>query len=179
MTEFGTLLDANTLRMERLLPGPIEKVWAYLTEGDKRAKWLAGGDMAQAAGGQLELKFQHSNLTPYEDDLPTGATSCSGESTMPATVLAYEPYNHLSYTWEEGTDDASEVTFDLAEVDDKVRLTLTHKRLVGADRILGVSAGWHTHIGILASVLADKTPDRFWQAFYKNQEAYKKRHQLA
>ena len=98
---------------------------------------------------------------------------------MPGTVLVFEPFNHLSYTWEEGSDDASEVTFELEEVDDKVRLTLTHKRLVGKDRILGVSAGWHTHIDILRTALEGTEPERFWQTFYKNQAAYQERHQLA
>ena len=35
--------DATTLTVERTLPGPIERVWAYLTEPDKRARWLGGG----------------------------------------------------------------------------------------------------------------------------------------
>jgi len=27
------------------LPGPIERVWEYLTDPDKRARWFAGGPM--------------------------------------------------------------------------------------------------------------------------------------
>ena len=37
MNDYGELLDENTVRFERLLPGPIERVWSYLTEGEKRA----------------------------------------------------------------------------------------------------------------------------------------------
>src|SRR5690606_39019955 len=39
----GEVLDRQTVRFRRVLPGPIERVWAYLTEADKRAKWFAGG----------------------------------------------------------------------------------------------------------------------------------------
>jgi len=34
-----TLLAPATMRLERLLPGPVERVWAYLTESEKRAAW--------------------------------------------------------------------------------------------------------------------------------------------
>ena len=37
----GEIIDTQTVRFERLLPGPIERVWAYLTESEKRRKWLA------------------------------------------------------------------------------------------------------------------------------------------
>jgi hypothetical protein len=29
MSDYGTLLGTDTVRFERLLPGPIERVWAY------------------------------------------------------------------------------------------------------------------------------------------------------
>ena len=43
--QLGTLAPDKSLRLQRRLPGPIERVWAYLTEPDKRATWLAGGPM--------------------------------------------------------------------------------------------------------------------------------------
>ena len=44
MSKYGERIDETTVRFERLLPGPIERVWQYLTDGDKRAKWLCGGE---------------------------------------------------------------------------------------------------------------------------------------
>src|SRR5688572_29818333 len=35
----------DTVRMERLFPGPVERVWEFLVDPDKRALWLAGGPM--------------------------------------------------------------------------------------------------------------------------------------
>ena len=40
----------DTLTIARLLPGPIERVWAYLTESDLRRKWLAAGEMDLTLG---------------------------------------------------------------------------------------------------------------------------------
>ena len=37
MDDHGVVTAPGTLRMERLLPGPIERVWAYITEPEKRA----------------------------------------------------------------------------------------------------------------------------------------------
>lgn len=45
MNDYGMIIEPGTLRIQRLLPGPIERVWAYLTESDKRATWLAAGAM--------------------------------------------------------------------------------------------------------------------------------------
>lgn len=36
MNEYGVVTEARTIRMERLLPGPIERVWDYPTKYDKR-----------------------------------------------------------------------------------------------------------------------------------------------
>jgi uncharacterized protein YndB with AHSA1/START domain len=43
------------LRIQRLLPGPIERVWAYLTESDLRRQWLASGTMQLQPGASFEL----------------------------------------------------------------------------------------------------------------------------
>ena len=42
---YGELIEPTTLKIERLLPGPIERVWSYLTESDLRRQWLASGRM--------------------------------------------------------------------------------------------------------------------------------------
>ncbi len=47
---YGVLTEPATLTIERLLPGPIERVWAYLTESDLRRQWLAAGEMEMKVG---------------------------------------------------------------------------------------------------------------------------------
>ncbi len=41
----GVLTVPATLKIKGLLPGPIEGIWAYLTESDLRRQWLASGEM--------------------------------------------------------------------------------------------------------------------------------------
>ncbi len=43
---YGVVTDAATLTIERLLPGPVERVWDYLTRSELRRQWLASGDSA-------------------------------------------------------------------------------------------------------------------------------------
>ena len=40
---YGVLTEPATLKIQRVLPGPIERVWAYLTESELRRQWLAAG----------------------------------------------------------------------------------------------------------------------------------------
>ena len=58
--QLGIATAPRTVRIERLLPGPVERVWAYLTDSEKRGKWLAKGPMADHAGGPVELTFRQN-----------------------------------------------------------------------------------------------------------------------
>ena len=42
--EYGRFLGPGEVQFVRVLPGPIERVWAYLTDGDLRRQWLTGSD---------------------------------------------------------------------------------------------------------------------------------------
>ena len=59
---FGSYSEPGTLHLERILPGPVERVWAYLTEPEKRAKWFASGVMASTVGDSFELLFNNQTL---------------------------------------------------------------------------------------------------------------------
>ena len=43
LSAHGELLEPMTVRIERMLPGPIERVWSYLTDSEMRGRWLATG----------------------------------------------------------------------------------------------------------------------------------------
>ena len=57
MSDMTNSVEQGTVRLERLLPGPIERVWAYLTESDKRATWFASGPFELRVGGKADLHF--------------------------------------------------------------------------------------------------------------------------
>ena len=66
------LSEPATLTIQRMLPGPIERVWAYLTESDLRRKWLASGDMEMKVGAPFELVWRNSELTDPPGKRPEG-----------------------------------------------------------------------------------------------------------
>src|SRR6186713_3199067 len=60
---YGTLIEPTTLKIQRMLPGPIERVWAYLTDGDLRRKWLAAGSMEMQVGAPFEFVWRNNELS--------------------------------------------------------------------------------------------------------------------
>ena len=60
---YGALTEPATLTIQRRLPGPIERVWAYLTDSDLRKQWLASGTMPLQHGASFELVWRNHELT--------------------------------------------------------------------------------------------------------------------
>ena len=48
------------LRFERHLKHPVEKVWAALTDPERRAEWLDPGTIELRPGGRAELTFDNA-----------------------------------------------------------------------------------------------------------------------
>ena len=69
---YGALTEPATLTIQRLLPGPIERVWAYLTESDLRRQWLAAGEMEMKVGAPFELVWRNDELTDPPGERPDG-----------------------------------------------------------------------------------------------------------
>jgi uncharacterized protein YndB with AHSA1/START domain len=175
---YGVAIEAATVRFERLLPGPIERVWAYLTESDKRGQWLASGEMEPRAGAVFQMHFHHNSLSSTPAPVPERFAKFEKGVDSQHRVTRCEPPHVLSMTWEkkaaEGAD-PSEVTFELAAEGDKVRLTVTHRRLGTRTDMVGTASGWHTHLGILGERLMDLDPRPFWTAFSEMEGEYEKR----
>lgn len=160
MDTYGNLIAPNTIQFKRLLPGPIERIWAYLTESDKRSKWLASGDMDLRVGGETELFWLHSELdTAKPDEAPE---KYRNGHRMKARITRCEPPHVLAYTWGAREDALSEVVFELSEQGAEVLLVLTHHRLPNQNDLLGVSGGWHTHLDVLVAHLNGRTAPGFW-----------------
>lgn len=173
MNKYGTFVEPGTVRFERLLPGPIERVWAYLTESDKKGKWLATGDVEPRIGGKVELHFRHNDLSDHDDPIPEKHRDMKEGHSFFGRVTRWDPPHLLSYTWGEANGEESEVTFELEPDGDKVKLVLTHRRL-GDDRNvhISVAAGWHTHLGILSDRLNGHNPQGFWEVHSELEQIY-------
>lgn len=175
----GSFTPPGTLRFERILPGPIEKVWAYLVEPDLRAQWLAGGRMELEPGGKGELVFRNGNLTGPDDVPPAKyGKEANSEIHTRAEIVEAEPPRRLRFKWEEGDDDWSDVTFTLDEVGDRVRLVLVHTDVSKTDQQAGILAGWHAHLNLLRSVLTGEAELPFWATLERMEAEYSTRHGL-
>jgi uncharacterized protein YndB with AHSA1/START domain len=172
--EYGTAVEAGTVRLERVLPGPIERVWAYLTESEKRGTWFSSGPMELRPGGKIEFLFENAKLTPYDESPPEKYKHCEG-MTSTGRVIRCEPPNVLTFSWMEEYGDESEVTFELAARGKDVLMVLTHRRLRNRSDMIGVAAGWHAHVGILIDKLNGRQPKPFWATHLKLEEEYDQR----
>lgn len=163
MSEYGELIAPDAVRFQRRLPGPIERVFSYLTESEKRAKWLAGGDTELAEGGHVDLHFHNASLSRLPDIPPPEKYKDMPEKvSFTGVVTRCDPPRLLSHTWVAG-DEESEVTYELEVEGDDVLLTLTHRRIVTRDMMESVCGGWHTHLEILDDVLNEREPQPFWK----------------
>jgi len=173
--DYAALPEPGTLRFERVLPGPIERVWSYLVDSDKRAQWLASGKMEPRVGAALELKFYHSSLSRKTAPVPEPYKNSEEGQVTQHTVTRFEPPRLLALTWGSGKEGPSEVTFELTPQDENVRLVLTHRRLRDRKAMLGVGPGWHSHLAILVERLNGREPDAFWAIFARAKDEYEKR----
>jgi uncharacterized protein YndB with AHSA1/START domain len=175
MSSPAVRIAPDTVRIERILPGPIERVWDYLTDAELRGRWLASGPMELKTGGKSELRFRHDELSDAPGEPPARYAEMARKGHVNhGHVLLAEPPRLLVITWDDAQDPPSEVRFELSEHGDDVRLTLTHSRLAGDDAT-SVSRGWHTHLDILGDRLAGRAPQNFWEAHRANAALYGER----
>ena len=165
----ATLTAPGTVRLERLLPGPVERVWRYLTESDKRATWLAAGEFDVRVGGRIELEFHHDRLSA-EKETPA-KWKREENARFAGTITRLEPKRLLAFTWPFGEMN-TEVTFELAPRGSEVLLTITHRNLDERGTRINVASGWDAHTGILADVLNGVEPRPFWSTHAKLEEQY-------
>lgn len=165
---YGVLTEPATLTIERLLPGPVERVWAWLTESDKRRQWLAAGDMETRKGATFELVWRNDELTTPTGRRPEGFGE---EHRMKCEITEVDPLRRLSFTW----GSTGGVTIMLEPRGGEVLLTLVHRRLPDRSVMLNVSAGWHAHLDVMAAKLAGERPEPFWDAWAALKQDYDRR----
>jgi uncharacterized protein YndB with AHSA1/START domain len=165
---YGELIEPATLKIERVLPGPIERVWAYLTDSELRRKWLAAGEMAMKVGAPFELVWRNDELTDPPGERPAGF---GDEHRMQSRITELDPPKKLTIAW--GSD--GDVTFTLEPQGKDVLLTLIHRRLTDRATLLKVAPGWHTHLDVLVARLTGKEPEPFWDDWSRLARDYERR----
>lgn len=165
---YGTLTEPATLKLQRILPGPIERIWAYLTQSDLRRQWLAAGEMEMKVGAPFELVWRNDELTDPPGERPSGFPE---EHRMQSRILELDPPRRLAISFA----DAGDVSFELEPRGDQVLLTLIHRRLPDRKTMLKVGAGWHMHLDILVARATGKEPEPFWDGWGRLKQDYERR----
>jgi len=83
---YGALTEHATLTIQRLLPGPIERIWAYLTNSDLRRQWLAAGEM------EMKVGIFYANEADFRPWFKVNRPqiSVSGAGVSPASPNSYQ-----------------------------------------------------------------------------------------
>jgi len=165
---YGVLTDPATLTMERLLPGPVERIWAYLTESDLRRSWLAAGEMTLEVGAPFEFVWRNDELTDPPGARPDGF---GGEHRMQSRITELDPPRRIAFTW----DGSGEVSIALDPRGKDVLLTLIHRRVPDRATLLGVSSGWHAHLDVLEARARFARPAPFWDEWARLRADYERR----
>jgi uncharacterized protein YndB with AHSA1/START domain len=162
---YGVLTEPMTLRLQRMLPGPIERVWSYLTESELRGKWLATGEMELKPGGSFEFVWNNDRLTGHPEDRPEGFDA---EHSMRSHIVQVEPPRLLTIAWGSNGD----VTFELEPLGSEVMLNVTHRRLPDRETLLKVAAGWHAHLDLMGVRIRGGQATSFWRELSRLRAEY-------
>jgi uncharacterized protein YndB with AHSA1/START domain len=165
---YGVLTEPATLKIQRLLPGPIERIWAYVTDGELRRQWLAAGDMEMKVGAPFELIWRNDELSARPSQRPAGFPE---EHRMQSRITELDPPHKLAIAWQGSGD----VTFELKQLGSEVLLTIIHRRLPDRDMLLKVAGGWHMHLDTLVDRATGKEPAPFWEGWSRLQKEYDRR----
>ena len=141
LEERALFLKRAGVRLERLLPGPITRVWDHLTRPELLPGWFGGkSSIEPRTGGAVSLMDGH----------------------IRGTVTRWAPPHQLSYTWNvfapgDGPEAMSAypesyLTLTLETRGGQVLLTLDHLPVL--ERFEKQNAmGWHTFLDILSDTL--------------------------
>lgn len=165
---YGVLTAPATFTIQRLLPGPAERVWAALTDSDLRRQWLAAGEMELKPGAPFEFVWRNNELTGPSAQRPAGFPE---EHRMQSRITELDAPHKISFTWD-GSDDAS---FVLEPQGQKVLLTVIHRGLNERAMLLGIAAGWHMHLDILIARARGVEPEPFWDGWSRLRLDYDRR----
>jgi len=141
------------IRKEVDLAAPVARVWSFLTDREKLARWLMDSDFEAAKGASFSF---------------TAEPSGGWDGRIDCHVVELEPERRLSYTWNANDIGAETlVTFELEPIKDGTRLVLTHTRfreaLPGAEG--RHAAGWFNVLKSLRGALSGPEEGYDWSAF--------------
>lgn len=131
----------STLRFERTLAHPRERVWRAITDPDELAQWFPSAVVYEPRVG-APMQFDFGGAHDID--------------AWPGEVLAWEPERVFAFAW--GTD---ELRFELGDAaDGGTRLVFTHAFAHEPGKEARDAAGWEACFASLGALLGDgERPD--------------------
>jgi uncharacterized protein YndB with AHSA1/START domain len=155
MSAPGTLIDADghwTLRFERHLAHPVEKVWRALSEPEHRDAWFPQHIDGPFEVG-AEVRFTHDANIPAEG--------------FPGRWVAIDPPHRLELEW--GTD---RLRIELTADEGGTRLVFLDT-VTDTQHAARTATGWHQCLDVLAARLDGRPAPAMDEAsFYALHDAY-------
>jgi|CXWL01.1.fsa_nt_gi uncharacterized protein YndB with AHSA1/START domain len=158
MSDCGVIIDRNTVKFERLVPGPLERVWDHITKREFLSKWLGDGEIGPE-GATIALLQEGSDVP-----LHTGATIAGVVTRCAPPHLLSFTWNHMAPGAAQPTIPESVVTIELQQSADRVLLTLTHQG-IAPEWVARLSTGWHAFLDILALRMDGRGPPPVMEMF--------------
>ena len=93
---YGELIEPNTLKIRRILPGSIDRVWEHLTDSELRRRWLAPGEMDLNIREPFELVWRNDDLMDDPGQKPDGF---GVEHRMQSRITELDPPRRLGISW--------------------------------------------------------------------------------
>ena len=146
-----TETTATSLRISRIIPAPVEKVFEAWTKPEILSRWAAPEGI---------------NHISYDVDLRVGGAYTlvmrNDEGALHTAIGEYreiDPPNRLVYTWdwkEDGyrMDVETLVTVELKPVGGATEVLLTHELFPAEEAVAGHNEGWTSCLNRLESLLA-------------------------
>lgn len=163
MDDYGTYVDASTVRFHRDFPVAPGMLWNHLTRPELLKPWLAEAVLPLKLDAGIVLRFPGHDLTPPRPG-----------SVITGAIIAVEPPHRLAYGWSDPTMPGTSVEFVIEAVGGGSRLTLTHSNFPAA-ALHNCAAAWHSHLAMLGAVLLGRTPEEFGTIFGRVRPVYKER----
>jgi len=160
----------DTIRLERTLDAPVEKVWRYLTEAELRSQWFMGGTDA-TPGGEFDLLVDHDKLSDDKDvPYPESYAEFKG-AVWTEHVIRFDPPRLLETSFQGGKNGT--VIYELSPDGDRTRLVLTHSGIVSPVGAQDFGSGWNSHLTVLEERLAGRGVKDFWALHAQSRDAVK------
>ena len=149
---YASIADTPTLRFERRLSHPVERVWRAITERDDLGHWFPSKVVVAELAPAAEMTFEFENM-------PVDAPS-----TMTGRVTDFDPPRVFAFTWgPPGQED--HLRFELEPVQQECTLRLT-VALGTRDKAARDAAGWHVCLDRLEEHLGGDVEGGEWRGYY-------------